>query len=371
MPGPSIPTSLNDGANRSQVGSDRSNIAIETGSEKTTATVGVRAGATSADGTDSWVFGLAATAPFDQEKDQQKAVGTLSGLTAGSSAKLAISWLRWPRSHQSDVNAICADAIGRLFPGKGWIDRDLAAGEDKSRYLNFGGEGGQLQQVQCKDIVLDRGRLATLLKAYNLANDADLTLPDEQRFKAWSAPVLEQFAQPGRAGRPRALTVEFTMNRQDFEYSSETAPAEFQSDTKEGYGAALTYSSVRQRSVTSIGYQWERTYAGAETLQVCSPLADDGSLRCAEGALGGPQLKEQQIVFAEWRAILPSPLNGIAMGPRVEYSPDESSWAFRLPIYLARNSAQQFTGGIALNWDQDTDGAVTVFVGKAFDLFGG
>lgn len=369
-------------AARSTIGGAASHFAIEAGTDKTTAS-GKIGYAWSVGGDNAWKLALSAKAPFDPEKEKQKDLGTLSGLTAGTSAQLEIGVFNWPKVNFKGMDEVCRDAIEEMFNGTySW----LVTGEPYSnryKYFNWGGKDKVLGGARCEAILSSREGLENAIKARNEATRADPPAASETApadaitpenwdeiqkkhlvlYRAAKHQTPDQRPRRGAQG----VTLAITANRQTFAYADVAAPAMAAEETKNGFGVSVAYTFVGDRFVAGGGFAWERSYEGEEEQQVCSPIGTTGSTSCRDTALAAPTDKEDRLVFAEVRAALP--IFGLAISPRVEFSLEESEYAVKLPIFVARDSKKVLNGGIALGWDEENDFGATVFVGKSFDFF--
>lgn len=373
-----------DPGSTSTIAGARSKLAIESSTDKTTASFKIGdtwayvAKDEKADGT----LSLAASAktPFNSDKDSSADLGTLSGLTDGTSLKLEAGYLWWPRIRPSQRDlafGICEAAVRAMFPGYTY---GLApdAGNDAA-LRSFAAAGASCPQMF--------GSEAALKKAVEQRNAASESAIEKAKKdgKPLQAPPPAQIGPQTEDTRQQVMldygvqergatrdaygfNLALTANQQKFSYASEAAPSTVTDDHKYGYGATLSYSWIRDRAVLSAGASFERSYKGGKEVQICNPIGSTGSFSCADGALKAPKESTDELLSIEYRTILSARLH-FAMSPRVEYSIEKSDFGVRLPFYLAADPKRLLDGGIALGWTHDEHFGASVFVGKSFSFF--
>jgi hypothetical protein len=133
-----------------------------------------------------------------------------------------------------------------------------------------------------------------------------------------------------------------------------------------GFSVAGTYSVLTPSgAVPFAGLRLERSYKGADDIQLCvtGPIPD--SLRCEAHALGAPAEQDRVVFFGEWRKFY----RRFAVSPRVSYETKKSVAGIRIPFWFLTNEAGRFTGGMRLDWNNDSDDAtVSVFVSTPLSL---
>lgn len=365
----------------STVGLPASGISIEAGTDKTTASAKLGDVWTSSDGVSVYHWGVSAKAPFDSTKDDNVDLGTLSGLTAGSSVKIEGGWFNWPVTADAELpkQKICKAAIENMVPGYSW----WVAGDtrDDFRFLNVGGKDQELGKADCNVVLTSYEGLGNAIEARNKATaDApqpqtgkkpqNAQLPPRAIFDRWS----KQFQETVRAalvnrGLPMGITISGSANRQKFSFAdSATSPTKVTSDTKEGYGASITGTLVGPWYVLGAGYEFSKTFKNGTQTQICTPIGTSSATSCANGSLTPPTEKSDHILFVEGRAIVDA-RHRFALSPRVEYSVKTHDFGVQLPIYLPANKDRILGGGITVGWTENDHWGVSIFVGKAFSFF--
>ena len=346
---------------------------VEASTDKTTATLSMAKALPFA--SDVWLVNTAFTvkAPFDSSKDNVVDLGSLSGLTAGTNARLEIGGLYWPpfpAASEKDFDVVCSDYIGRVLPGYYW-SRDQKDPRPKEQNL-----GQPTIGKSCYDILTTDG-LRAALKVLNdaaaaAAKKQNQSVPKEIAPIAGSDPILAEGYKKLTDINARGFSyaqgfvLAVTANRQKFSYASSAAPTQVTDETKTGSGVSLNYNFILNSWVLAIGASYEKSYKGAKEVQICSPIGSTGSTQCASGALKAPTESTNKLIFAEFRSALGT---NIALSPRIEYKTDTSDLGISLPIYLAKNEKRVLDGGISLGWTKADHFTASVFIGKAFGFF--
>lgn len=369
-----------------------SKFVLEASSEKTTAsfrvgkrwvTVSPRAD----DGDDirdrTSHLSLSATTPFDGENDKRKDLGDLSGLTAGTSTRLEGGFTWWPRAPKGTVwrlDEVCNDAVRDLFvstPGVqysfAWREGSPVPTPQRAALLFEDAEvdcAGMLQTDAGLKAAADKVNATNQAKAkednsFKVPPKVKVAADTSRRDEFWS--LLLGRVREAR-GASHGGTLSIAGNRQEFAYASMAAPSVITEDVKEGYGLTLGYNLVLDTSVLSVTASYEETYKGAKEQEICNPIGTTGSLTCADAALSKPSNKENEILAVEYRVILNRSFP-VALGPRVQFSVEDSEFGVRLPIYFAPDPKRAIDGGLALTWSEEDETSVSVFVGKAFKFF--
>lgn len=362
-------------------------------------------------------FAFTLSAPFDSKKADKVDVGSLSGLTAGTTATLDFALMLWPRSEQS-MNSKCQELVQQFIPGHDWnttIGKSGAVGCDRHLFerknIHKAIAGFNKKLAACKQCPRwsppDASRCSTLTHAESracatkelgdtascalLANtrkeacaDCDKTEKecelfadrteaklDEKKFDEVVATHeralrrLDREAYPGE----KWLNVSLKANQQKFTYILESAPTAAQNSQQEGFGASLGYTYLRDVSLWSAGYSHEESYKGGRKTQVCSPIGTTGSTKCSEATIGAPTKEKAELAFIENRRLIAS--RKFALAPRVEFNFKTSKWAAQVPFYFIPNKdGTQLTGGIAVGYAEGEvdEFGVTIFISKAFSF---
>lgn len=369
-------------ASRSTIGLSPSSVSIETGTDKTTASVRIGDVWTSSDGVSVYHWGISAKTPFDSMKGDSVDLGTLSGLTAGTSAQIQGGWFYWPSTTDAELSKqkLCKAAIEMMVPGYSWYvlgDPDMS----DFRYLNVGGKDQELGRSDCNAILTSYDSFRGAIDARNKATtDAPkptagekpkaAQLPSRASFDVWS----EKYRAAERAARvngglPMGITFAGSANRQKFSFAdSASSPTRVTSTNKEGYGASVAGTVVGSWYVLGAGYEFSKSFNGGRQTQICTPIDTSSATSCANGALNSPTETTDHILFAESRAIVRT-LRGIGLSPRLEYSAKTHDFGVQLPIYLVASKDRILDGGIKIGWTEEDHWGASIFVGKSFSFF--
>jgi hypothetical protein len=346
-------------------------LVIEAGDADSRATISISDFFT--DGTRTHRYRFKATAPLDRDKADSVDIGTLSGLSAGTSATAEFGWVNWRQAREQRVDLLdrfCDDLFPQLIRGypKGLADSlgGLHCDELSPDAVREAAKRLNDDRAKCQDPTLPPAALPTRC-------DLRLALPEAE------VPVDLDVLLQGVTARHAALVRESTMdvglwtvaasgNRRTIAYALPAAPADMLNEDAKGWGVTGAYTRISDSFLWSAGYSHEETHTPAGTVSICSPIEMTGSLSCSNASLGAPQEKESEIIFGEVRWVLPQ--RRLAISPRVEFDTDESEWALRFPVYLVRNADGALTGGFAAGWTSTQSGMdLAVFVGKKFAFF--
>lgn len=422
---------FDDPSAKSETTGSTSRIVLEAGDADGRATARVAKALVAPQGKDGELvitprFALTLSAPFDSKKADKVDVGSLSGLTAGTTGTLDVSFLfyRDPTA-EDDQNlvTVCTELLKALLVDHEWDDvSDAGFSCDHSLFTL-----DRLKEVvgvlnerraecnKCSNSGADKpSRCALVTLAIRQACGGDGTQPSPaalcalaraerteacaqcdklaagcKRLDPRGEAALEKDAQTtldanrkriARADRnsfPRyhGFNASFKANREDFTYVLADAPtADPTTAEKQGYGVSLAYSYLGETSLWAGGYSHERTYKAGKKTTLCNPLGSTGSTTCNEASIGAPKLETAELAFVENRLLVSK--GKFAIAPRGEYDFKTSDWGVRVPLYFIPSvkPADALTGGVAVGYtesdDEDLDGwGITVFVSKAFSFF--
>jgi hypothetical protein len=364
---------------------------VQAGTDKTTATVTVAKMWSLKDGVNLVNAGFTASSPFDSSKDDVVDVGTLSGLTAGTNARLELGYLHWPhfaRSAEDEMAELCTENVKALYPGAAFSSAGPAT-VDGLPNLN-----APPYNMSCFDL-LNPDKIDDNVKAINekaaaaaKAKKAPAPAPGPcpapapvpclapveiaaaTSAKATAGKAYPQLLQITSSGFATAwgVTLAATGNRQKFTFASMATPTKTTDEVDFGRGVSLTVVIVKSSAVFSAGAFYERSYKGAKEMQICSPIGTTGSSQCSTGALQAPKESTDKLLFVELRSAIERSGN-LAISPRVEYKTTTSDVGIKLPIYFIPNDKRLLDGGISLGWTKEDHFTAGVFVGKAFSFF--
>jgi len=373
-------------------------------------------------------YAFTVTAPFDSKKADKVDVGTLSGLTAGTSATLELGVARWAQAGESDVlavKAVCEKYIPLLIPGYTWSNVTKATGE-LCRLGLFEPEAlaavvkklNARREVcaKCFDVpdqepslcsVLRNGRersckspdgtavaVCALLEknlreecaacekpsAGELAACTDIaTIKHDAKLADGHETLL---ADANRALRPEAeklfrplsmLTVALKANQQHFDYVLVEDLATAKSSDERGTGITVALTHVLRSSAWILGYSHEESYKGPDAVQLCTPVGTTGATSCKQATIGAPKKETAELAFVENRTAINA--GRFSVAPRVEFDFKKSNWAVRLPVYFIANKDKQLTAGFALGYSEAEkekgreELGASVFISKAFAFY--
>ncbi|WP_153067357.1 hypothetical protein [Steroidobacter cummioxidans] len=321
---------------------------------------------------------LTVSAPFDSDKADSVELGTLSGLTAGSNARLEIGTLFWPIV--APLEDVCVDEIPNLIIGAQWI-------VEGNGYMD--GIVNKSTNGTCEESLFERSELEGIVKRVNQERQERWKQEADKRHLEGMPPPPPPkklaLAPPRELGRviKRAkrnlsgsavfkgmhmVTLGLSGNSNDYSYVLADAPTETKQSTRRGKGVSLSYTQVGRSGVLNYGFQYERSYKAGKQTQICAPINGTTAMQCSNASMGAPVEKTSKIAFIEVRRMF-SKLP-IAISPRIEYDTDESEFAVSLPVYLIADADGALTAGLKIGWSgEDDDIGVGVFVGKAFSFF--
>lgn len=345
---------------------------IEASPDKTTAALRVARLLPLGDASTLVNVALTAKTPFNSEKDEEKDIGTLSGLTAGSSVRLEFGMLKWPRflrTKEDEMDETCSTYVGRVLPGYHWSRM-----QTDPRPVEFNLARPAIG-VSCFELLTPKGMDAAVKKvnegAAAKAKNEGKPDPDDVAPVAGADAVLEQGLDKLQRLNEEGFepvqgwTLAATANRQQFAFSSEAAPATVSEQNKNGRGVSLTYTLIRHASVLGIGASYEKSHKGAKEIEVCTPIGTTGSLKCANAALKPPTEETDRLLFVEFR----KRYKNLATSPRVEYETGEAEFSVNIPIYFVPDEKRVLDGGLSLAWSEEDDFGVSIFVSKPFKFF--
>lgn len=362
-------------------------------------------------------FAFTLSAPFDSKKADKADVGSLSGLTAGTTATLDFALVIWPRSGKS-MESKCQDYVTQFVPGHDWkttigksglvgCDRHLFERENIDKAI----DGFNEKLAACKKCPRwsppDASRCSSLANAESracatdelrvtaacvllastrkeactdcdnaekecelLAGKTEAKL-DEDEFNKVVADHKREIRRLDREAYPgeKWLNVSLKANQQNFTYVLQSAPTAALDSQEEGFGASLGYTYLRDVRLWSAGYSHEESYKGGRKTQICSPIGTTGSTSCSEAIIGAPTKEKAELAFIEHRRLIAG--RKFALAPRVEFDFKTSKWAAQVPFYfIPSKDGTQLTGGIAIGYSEgdDDEFGATIFISKAFSF---
>jgi hypothetical protein len=155
-------------------------------------------------------------------------------------------------------------------------------------------------------------------------------------------------------------------NREEFKHADPTTLVESKEEHR-GASVALSVGAVvADVAYASLTHEFQRSFSGGSTTEICSPLGTMGSLQCKSIALGAPKKKQASLVHLEFRRFFSE---YAATAFRVHYDFDEAVFGFELPLYFLRNKDGGLAGGITAAFRSDEDApTLSVFISETFTL---
>jgi len=324
-------------------------------------------------------------------------IGTVSGLTAGSSAKVDLSFMDWPHASEKstkDLTSVCTAEIPNLISGA-----TAGTAYDWQQILTWSDS-----KETCSRAIFNIDTLRSMVDALNsrlkkcdppppplpanappaeqarakaeqavcdaLKSRGGAKLTEKARDPSNLRRILTQVGNIERTAAPAVTlyTLGTTVNRQKVSYFAQNNLSTLVKDNTTGYGAHASYARILGNLMYSFGFSYEKSYKNADAVQVCSPVSGSTSLVCSQGTIGAPKHMFSRILFGELRQLI-SP-GAFALEPRLEYDFTSSKLAARLPIYFAPSKDKVLTGGITLGYVRHGDGfGASMFVNKAFSFY--
>jgi hypothetical protein len=327
-------------------------------------------------------WSLSASAPFSSEKEDEREIGDLSGLSAGSSATLEFGFMRIDSIAQRAWNKLQAE--GRAVRTRGEaVDTitDRRIDEACEPYANdvFGVPLTQVHvavseelEIHCTDALFSLERFnesPLVLEAQRKAETDPTAREDLDNLEAKRAHYLKQYwTILEKPGPIFTFGTRLKASKANFEYVLDTdvsTPLEVSKTS----GAIDAYLSVvYDRHLFGISYSRVSNYEAGRKTQVCVPMGTDGVLDCGDKTIGPPAKTTPDLIAAEWRYLISR--SRFAISPVIEYDLDSHEWAIRAPLYAAVNKEGDLVGGLSVNWDsKDEDVNAVVFFGKKFSFF--
>jgi len=323
---------------------------------------------------------FSAKAPFDSSKSDSLDLGSLSGLTAGTQAHLALGWSYWSPIPAHGVDDIVAfqrsPYFAQLYGGFQWVTPTVPGGPT----LRKAAVALKLGPTPLT-LITDKTTYLQIVAELNKEIDAYNSLhASEAGFQRLQSVVplsdYEQIAQRATSSYFQTVaryapswipTIALTLdgNQQSFSYASASDPTKVTKEDKDGKGASLVVSVLRQNWLASLSYAYTKTYTAQPSSQICTPIAGTTSSQCVNGVIGAPKEKVGRLCTAEYRVRVAS---SFAVSPQVQYSQTDSKWGVSVPVYLTADSNRILNGGVTLGWTADKHFAAAIFVGKPFSF---
>jgi len=326
-------------------------------------------------------YALTVSAPFDSKKQDHVDIGTLSGLTAGTSVTADVSWrIRPPQSGADEVaiKKVCEEGVPELIKDFKW--------EVVSVYTAKTCTQGFMTVEEISATIARMNAALEKCKAAPVDPTTGEALPECKALhdypeKAEATPSMPLLVRVAYDKVDRAslhalhdfwmLNGAVTYNERKFNYVLPSDPTTALKQQRSGAGVTASATYVADTWLTTFGYSHEKSYESGAGTQICSPIGTTGSLSCGDATLGAPDKTATELGFVEARAAFTHRHELIfAIAPRVEYDFKASDWAVRFPFYFVANSAGQLTAGVALGYTHKKDDfGASVFISKPFQFF--
>jgi hypothetical protein len=354
-------------------------VSIETATDKSTASLDVGGVFAPAGGADYLIAAFTAKAPFDSSKSDVQDLGSLSGLTAGTQAHLALTWSRWNLMPIGAITDILefqnSPYIAQLY-GYPW-DRPSVPGAPTLRdavvtlkldpspqsLLTDGATYKKILDELNKEIDAFNAKNAATAGFHKLAHVsavADYSQIAADAHKAYGG-IVDAYAPKWVP----SLGLTLDGNDQSFTYAQASNPTKTTSESKTGAGASLVASLLHDNWLASLSYAYTHSYMAQPSSQICSPITGSTSTQCVTAAVGAPKDMTDRLITGEFRMRF-SPL--LAISPQVQYSTAKSDWGMQLPIYMMADKTKALNAGINLGWTTTAHFGASLFVGKPFSF---
>jgi hypothetical protein len=358
----------------------QSKFSVSTSTDKSTASLDVGDVIGNTSRGDFFTAAFSAKAPFDSSKSDTLDLGSLSGLTAGTQAHLALGWTQWsPISSQGilDIDGFQNSAyFAQLYGGYGWRTSPVKGGPT----LRDAVVAAKLDPTPLS-LISNQANYVSIIKALNDAvdeynkNNAKTSgfhplghVTPVTDYPTIARNANRDYGQIVARYQPSAipsLAVTLDGNQQSFSFASNSNPTKVTKEDKNGTGASVVASVIRSNWLASVSFSYTHTYTAQPSSQICSPIAGTTSTQCVNGAIGAPKEMVDRLITAEYRVRATSLF---ALSPQVQYSEADSKWAVQVPVYLTADANKVLNGGVTLGWTSATHFGAAIFVGKPFSF---
>ena len=111
-------------------------------------------------------------------------------------------------------------------------------------------------------------------------------------------------------------------------------------------------------------YQRSRSYKDAKSAEVCTELDGPEVLNCQDAAFGLPVEKDQELLIADFRSFL----GKAGYSVKGFHDFEKSKFGARAEIYFLRDTKGRLTGGLGVEWQEDSDVKGSLFLTKGFSM---
>jgi len=156
------------------------------------------------------------------------------------------------------------------------------------------------------------------------------------------------------------------LGTQEFKYRNPATFAELETTkTPWSLGGYFAYERLSTRTLFILRAEHKRLYEeGDEETRCPNPGSTDG---CVTARFAGPARKNRDIASLEVRRLF----DNMGVSLTASYDVGDDEFAVDLPVYLVRDGAGGFNGGVRATWTSEQDDVrVGVFMNKAFSVFG-
>ena len=158
---------------------------------------------------------------------------------------------------------------------------------------------------------------------------------------------------------------------------------DFESETvdRTPFGASAFFGVSPNSSALYLGagVQYRVQYKSADSRTICpDEVADemlpDNLTECFSGAFANPNKDKDATIFGVARRQVDLPLGAGAALPigvelKVAYDAEDKVFGVSAPLYLLSNADGALRGGVRVDWQEDKDVKLGVFVSSAFSIF--
>ena len=333
--------SCDDPALRSAIALPQPKLILETtddGKTQVTARAGVEIKKT-------FVFNVEVKSP--RNPSGETTLVDLNGLSAGSSAKLALSWFGWDT--KKDYKAIFA----RMFQSRGEIAgsslEDPGTGWRMTDYVNPA-----------------------------ISRPSAVAMLGQQRTKEM-AEAYQKWMRQSDKFIP-VLTIDANAEQKEFQFFTPSAgpPAGLKKTSESHMNHQFTASAgayLWGRVYSALNYRRGTRFVDGMTKEFCAPSGPASVLNCTTLIVAPPNKRKPEALEFEARSLFGS----FGVAAHLTRDLEANVTAVEVPIYFLQkmgSTSMELNGGVAVRWRSDTkDYSLSVFVGPALStvlrMFGG
>lgn len=165
---------------------------------------------------------------------------------------------------------------------------------------------------------------------------------------------------------------EATVSQSNFSFLDRT-DFEIEEESHRGYEVSAFAGMIGGRGNWSLraAISHSRAYDSEDSIELCRPVAGSSDIRCLAGADGPPTRNSRTVLSLEGRVLVPLALldSNIGIAPELAVDPEDGEYSIDVPVYFARNSDEQLTGGLRVGYSSTNDDvSFGFFVGVPFNI---